>query len=323
MFNLVFLINQSKNLSQRKIASSLNISLGKVNDLIKKGIEVGYISKESKGYSLTQKGFEFLQFEIERSASEKIVLNNEHENKNIKKAVILAAGYNEEFTNPIPALHIEGKTILRHNIEQLRILGIKKIYIITGYDGQAITDEFINDNDIYVINDEQLRWFGNMKTLSLIYGVIDDDFLLIEGDLIVETKGIEAILDSKKRDCMLITDETGSGDEGFVQVKDGCLFKLSKDIHKFNRIDGEMVGISKISLKLLELMMEEYKENENPYLSYEYLILDIARNYKFHCIKVENLVWGEVDNKRDYEKLKNNIFPIIRRREISVLNNKK
>ena len=318
MFSLVFLINQDENLSQRKIASSLKLSLGKVNDLIKKAIEVEYIKKETKGYSVTEKGFSFLQSEITKSDSEKIVLNNERKNKNIKKAVILAAGYNGDFDVPIAGLHIEDKTILRYNIEQLRTLGIKEFYIITGYKGNMATDEFKDEKDIIVINNEQLRWFGNMKSLSLLHGVVNDDFLLVEGDLIVQTKGVKAILDSSKRDCMLITDETGSGDEGFVQIKDGCLFKLSKDIHKFNRIDGEMVGISKISLKLLDLMMEEYKENENPYLSYEYLILDIARNYKFHCIKVENLVWGEVDNKADYEKLKNNIFPIIRRKEDNI-----
>ena len=48
----------------------------------------------------------------------------------------------------------------------------------------------------------------------------------------------------------LFTNESGSGDEAFVEIRDNHLFKMSKDIHQFNRIDGEMIGLTKISYKL-------------------------------------------------------------------------
>ena len=241
MYELILLINRENIISQRKIASELNISLGKANDLVKSAISIGFITKETKGYKITKIGFEFLKNEINQKNNEKIVLNNELENKVISKAVILAAGYNNEFVKPIGALEIEGKSLIRRNVELLRSFNITEIFILLSQDSETMIQEFKDDDDIRIIVDEELRWFGNMKTLSLVHNIIQDDFLLIEGDLVLESKGIEAIINSSKRDCMLITDETGSGDEGFVQVKDGCLFKLSKDIHKFNRIDGEMV----------------------------------------------------------------------------------
>ena len=52
------------------------------------------------------------------------------------------------------------------------------------------------------------------------------------------------VLNHSNRDCLLITNESGSGDEAFVQLENNCLFKMAKDVHQFNRIDGEMIGLS-------------------------------------------------------------------------------
>ncbi|MDM0999038.1 LPS biosynthesis choline kinase, partial [Clostridium perfringens] len=73
---------------------------------------------------------------------------------------------------------------------------------------------------------------------------IDDDFILVENDLVFESRAVEQIIKNDNRDCVLITNESGSGDEAFVEIRDGYLFKMSKDVHQFNKIDGEMIGIS-------------------------------------------------------------------------------
>ncbi|WP_297637038.1 phosphotransferase [uncultured Clostridium sp.] len=316
MVKLLFVINQNGNLTQRDIAIQMNISLGKVNDLIKSGIQNNYLVKLEKGYEITENGFEFLKDEIEKIRLEKIKLNNDEEKYMVDVAVILAAGENKEFEVPVTNLEIEGKSILRRNIEALKEEGIRKIYIVLGFKSDEIIEAFKDETGITFIKNEKFKWTGNMESLSLIKDYVEEDFLLIEGDILIESVSFREMLSSKFRDCILITNESGSGDEGFIQLKDNCLFKLGKDIHQFNRIDGEMIGISKISYKLFKMMVNEYKKNINPYLNYEYMLLDVSRNYMVNCIKIDDLAWGEVDNREQYEKLKNYIYPKIRRKEI-------
>ncbi|MGL4873705.1 MAG: LPS biosynthesis choline kinase, partial [Clostridium sp.] len=316
MVKLLFVINQNGDLTQRDIAMQMNISLGKVNDLIKVGVQDKYLVKLEKGYEITEEGFEFLRNEMEKLRLEKIKLNNDEEKYMVDTAVILAAGENKEFDVPVTNLKIEGKSILKRNIELLKEEGIKKFYIIIGFKGDEIIDEFKDESGIIFIKNEKFKWTGNMESLSLIKDYINEDFLLIEGDILIESVAFREMLVSNYRDCILITNESGSGDEGFVQIKDNCLFKLGKDIHQFNKVDGEMIGISKVSNKLFKMMISEYRENINPYLNYEYMLLDVSRNYIVNCIKIDDLAWGEVDNREQYEKLKNYIYPKIRRKEI-------
>ena len=36
---------------------------------------------------------------------------------------------------------------------------------------------------------------------------------------------------------------------------------MSKDVHQFNKIDGEMIGISKISYKVFDKMLAQFKND--------------------------------------------------------------
>ena len=90
---------------------------------------------------------------------------------------------------------------------------------------------------------------------------------------------------------------------------------MSKDIHQFNKIDGEMIGISKISYEVFNKMLELFKYNKNPYLNYEYALMDIARDYKVGYIKPDNLVWTEIDVQEHYERAIKYIYPKLKRKE--------
>ncbi len=154
-----------------------------------------------------------------------------------------------------------------------------------------------------------------MSSLSLVKDVIDDDFLLLENDTVFEERAIKEILKSKDRDCMLITSESGSGDEALVEIRDGYVYKMSKDVHQFNKIDGEMIGISKISYEVFEKMIEQFKYNKNPYLNYEYMLMDIGREFKIGYKKIDDLVWSEIDSMAHYERFIKKIYSKLLRKE--------
>ena len=238
-------------------------------------------------------------------------------NINIKNAVILAAGNRKEFDKPVGLLEIEDFRIIDRQISMLRKFGIEKIIIITGYKEEFFEEIASRYSFVELVNNSDYKWTGNMASLALAKSMIDGDFILLENDLVFEDLALETILKNDYDDCMLVTSESGSGDEAFVEIRKDCIYKISKDIHQFNKIDGEMIGISKISMDFFNLMIDEFSLNLNPYVSYEYIMLDISRERKLYASKANDLVWGEIDNKEQYELLVKNIMPRLRRREMS------
>ena len=320
MYKIICCINENKNITQRELAKKVNLSLVKVKDIIKKCIEQGYIQKTYKhkkkiGYILTKKGFDYLKSNVGQVKTKEIIVKNDNKYK-VNAAVILAAGEKKEFNTAVASLDIEGKSIIKRMIDTLKENGINSINIVVGYKNDELIENLRDESNINFIINDRYKWTGSMMSLYCAKDYIKDDFILIEGDIVIESNAITSLINTSDRDCVLITNESGSGDEGFVQMKDDYLFKLGKDIHQFNRIDGEMIGVSKISHKLFNLMLEEYKSNINPYLNYEYILLDVSRDYKVPCIKIDDLAWGEVDNLGQYKKLIDITYPRIRRKEI-------
>lgn len=313
-------LNDNFNINQRELAKRTNMSLGKINAVLKDFTMDGFIDRivNNRGtlYKVTEKGMKFLEENITSAKNTRLKLHEE-EKKTVKQAVILAAGKAEVFGKPVGMLEIEDFKLIDRTLNILKENGITKIVIVTGYESEYYEEAFKNSKNIILAKSDTYKWTGTMHSLSLAKDYIDDDFLLVENDLIFEGRAIKELAESRNRDCILFTNESGSGDEAFVEIRDNHLFKMSKDIHQFNRIDGEMIGLTKISYKLYTMMLEEFKGNVNPYLNYEYVLLDVARNYNIGFVKIDDLAWGDADTKKEYEKIQNYLYPTIRRRELS------
>lgn len=315
---LNFLI-ENPYLTQRELSNKMGLSLGKVNNVLKECIECKFINKNGISrnlkYIVTEKGELYLKENLKKIKDTKLMINEES-CYHVKEAVILAAGKREDFNIPVGALKIDESEIIKRTINILRNNGIEKIIIVCGYEKNYLKSILKNDSNIHWIDNDKYKWTGTMYSLSLAKDYLSDDFILVENDLIFEENAIKEIIRNKNRDCILITNESGSGDEAFVQLKDSYLFKMAKDIHQFNRIDGEMIGISKISFKLFNMMISEFEKNINPYLNYEYMILDISRDYKVSCLKIDDLIWGEIDNLKQYDYISNYLYQRIKRKEL-------
>ena len=313
-------LNDNFNISQRALSKKTNISLGKINSILKEFTENGIIDRimNNKGalYKVTEIGMELLENRVKSAKDERINIHEE-EKKILKNAVILAAGKKEAFDTQIGMLEVEDFKLIDRTIDILKENGINKIIIVTGYKSEHFEKYFKDSKNVTLIKSDKYKWTGSMYSLSLIKGYIQDDFLLIDNDIIFESRAIKEICQSSARDCVMITNESGSGNEAFVEIRNNHLYKMSKDIHQFNKIDGEMIGLTKLSYKLYGMMLKEFENNINPYLNYEYVLLDVARNYKISYVKIDDLVWADIDNIKQYEAVKNTIYQTIHRREVS------
>lgn len=318
LHKILYIINNNQNVNQRDLSSISGLSIGGVNSIIKELQELEYINidkqKRKSIYILTKKGINSLEKSIQEEQNKKINIHSERYKK-VKQAVILAAGRKEEFGKPVAFLDIKDKKIIDRFMDILSDNGIEKVVIVTGYQSSYYEEYAKNNNKITLIKNDKYKWSGTMTSLSLVKDIIDDDFLLLENDMIFEERAIKEILKSKDRDCMLITSESGSGDEALVEIRDGYIYKMSKDVHQFNKIDGEMIGISKISYEVFEKMLEQFKHNKNPYLNYEYMLMDIGREFKIGYKKIDDLVWSEIDSMVHYERFIKKIYSKLLRKE--------
>lgn len=251
--------------------------------------------------------------------------------KRIRTAVILAAGMGSRLYDvtgdsiPKGFLEVNGKTLIERSIEKLRSIGIEKIYIVTGHLNEYYDKLAEKYNFIETKRNRRYRTTGSMTSLAILENELKEDFLLLESDLIYEVYGLMKTAVFDDNDCILLSGKTNSGDECYVEVRDNNLYRISKDINEINEVYGELVGISKISLNLYKDMIKAYKifldnikyneefdeetdKNRNKY-DYENAIFDAAKNRKVGYLKIDNLLWGEIDDKHQLERVEKIILP--------------
>lgn len=234
---------------------------------------------------------------------------------NIDTAVILAAGMGTRLrsvtNNMIPKgfLEVEGLSLIERSIEKLRNNGIKKIYIVTGHLNSFYDELASNDENIFTLKNEHYEFTGSMASLAVLENVVNEDFLLLESDIIYEEKALQEALNYPADDCIMISGRTNSGDEYYVEVRDNNLYKASKNKDEIDEIYGEWVGVCKISLELFKCMLSKYKASDMEQYHYEYSILDSAQVRSVGYLKVDDLIWAEIDDASHLERVKNIILP--------------
>src|SRR5690606_7598293 len=165
-------------------------------------------------------------------------------------------------------------------------LDVQRIVIVTGF--QAPLFDRLLGNAVVAVHSDRYKWTGTMHSLSLARDFIDSDFLLLEGDLVFEERALDYLVAHPERTCLLLANESGSGDEALVELQDETVFKISKDIHQLSRIDGEFIGLSKIALPAFRDMLAYFSRSENPYLNHEYALLSVRHNHVLAYTKVDD-----------------------------------
>lgn len=318
IYHLLSLIRSEDQVSQRILSQKTQLSLGTINALLNSLEEQGkiYVERKQKKskYALTSSGEALLEQLLKEMQSYKITLNTQKEQK-VTTAVILAAGEQEDFEGPTALLKVDNHTLIERSIQILRANRIQQIIVVGGYKAKQL-EEYLLPYGIEFCNNDLYKWTGTMHSLACAKANIQDDFLLIEGDLLFEEQAISQLLASNHRDVILTTNLSGSGDEAYVELDEaGNLYRISKDMRQLNTISSEMIGMSKISYGLYKKMLEQYKNNRNQYMNYEYMLENIARLYQVPVLNIDNLIWGEVDTRLHYQYLLQEVYPRIKRRE--------
>ena len=177
----------------------------------------------------------------------------------MKTAVILTARKERESDIPYPLLAFdEGQCLIDRTISILREIGIDRIVFIVGYRSELF-DKYRSE-DVIILKVSNYEFTGSMASLAAASDVIDDDFLLVEGDTFFEKKVLEQLGAIQEGNCLVATEESGSGDECFVETKAGFITQISKDRHRVCRFEGELLGLSRISRTTFKKIVDKWEE---------------------------------------------------------------
>ena len=229
-------------------------------------------------------------------------------------AVILAARREKDSDIPYPLIPFtEGISLMDRNIGLLREAGYKNIIIVTGYRWELF--EVYKDQNVTLVRNSDYEFTSSMGSLALCKDLIDSDFLLVEGDTFFEKYILARFQEISKGNMLSVTEESGSGDECFVETKHGFITKITKDRHRICNFEGELMGIFRIGIDTYKKMLALWDISSNPYLNYEYLLMDVTEALDRPYIHFKNLIWGDVDCQEDFKKLENTIYRSLKRKE--------
>jgi 2-aminoethylphosphonate-pyruvate transaminase len=159
-----------------------------------------------------------------------------------------------------------------------------------------------------------------MRSFCVASPYINSDFLLLESDLIYEYKALQTLQNSPLDSCILLSGETGAGDEVYVGVSGQRIVNMSKKRSDITCLGGELVGISKISQELYRRMINicPKKCKHNRQYHYEDCLTDVSDDIAIHYHYIEDLVWTEIDNENHLMRAQEKIYPLIKQRDSGI-----
>ena len=153
------------------------------------------------------------------------------------KAVVLAAGEGVRLqpltaTRPKHLIKVGGKPILEHCFDALKAAGINEVIVVIHYMGDVIRQHFGDGKQFglrieYV---EQKAVLGTGNAVSVAESYIDDDFLLVYGDLLFDKSIVKNVLDTYEKEkpaaTMAVVPVDNPESYGIVDIENNNHVKL-------------------------------------------------------------------------------------------------
>lgn len=152
------------------------------------------------------------------------------------KAVILAAGEGNRmrpltYTRPKVMIPIANKPIAEHLLVEAAKAGIKEFIFIVGYHDEQVRDYFGNGDrwGVSVDYGTQRKQSGTADALRMVEGLVNESFLVINGDIIAGHKEIAGLIDGNGITMSLVEVED-TRDLGLVELSEGKVVRIYEKV---------------------------------------------------------------------------------------------
>lgn len=159
-------------LTQNKISSEINISVGTVNRSLRELRDKDFLS----GYTLTQAGLEAL------------------EPYRVKRACLIAAGVGSRLipitlNTPKPLVRVHGVRIIDTLLDAVTAAGIREIYIVRGYLAEQFDQLLVKYPAVKFIDNPVYNETNNISSVLVLDNLIENSYI-IESDLLLRKPGL-------------------------------------------------------------------------------------------------------------------------------------
>lgn len=240
------------------------------------------------------------------------------------KAIIIAAGRAKRMKHlsenlPKCLFEVNGRPVLRRQMDTFRACGISDIVIIKGY-----KQELINYPDArYYINDD---YMNNNILNSLFYAEkeIEGDCIITYGDILFNEKVIRA-LSASKSDIAAVVDTEWKAHyenrhahpiteaENVIMDGDHRLIEIGKIMDKKHAANAEFIGMIKVSAQGAKVLTSEFNRVKRLYSGKPFkraavfaqaYLTDMLQElvdagYRVDCVPIRD-GWMELDTPDDY-----------------------
>ncbi|WP_295030922.1 phosphocholine cytidylyltransferase family protein [uncultured Methanobrevibacter sp.] len=248
-------------------------------------------------------------------------------------SVILSAGMGTRLRPltdeiPKPLLEINKLTLLERMIGNCMNAGIREFILVVGYKKEKVLEiapklEDELDISIKIIENEEYNETNTSVSTYLASLYIEnekpDDFILINGDNVVDPKIIERIVKTDNT-SLIVDDFKDLNEESFKLILDdmktnadnsianGIISEIGKEID-IPSSTGEFIGVSKVIKEDLphfnEILSQLIDEDRQNY--YDFAYKPLSRDTTIDYVLTNGLKWTEIDDHNDW-KIANNLI---------------
>lgn len=242
------------------------------------------------------------------------------------QALMLAAGmgkrmrkYTENCTKCM--VSVSGKTLIERAIEALKRVGITKLILVVGYEGQKLVEflqEKVPDMEYEFVYNDVYDTTNNIYSLYLAKEqLMQDDTILLESDLIYQPEIIKKILDAPYENMVAVAkyEHWMDGTVVLLDEEQNILEFVEKVDFRYEQANQyyKTVNIYKFSrqfsvnqyVPFLSAYVKAYGNNQ-----YYELVLKILAHIKYSKMKacvIDEFRWYEIDDEQDLE-IANTLF---------------
>tara|TARA_R110002073_G_scaffold210533_2_gene370992 strand:+ start:8185 stop:8967 length:783 start_codon:yes stop_codon:yes gene_type:complete len=233
------------------------------------------------------------------------------------KAIILSAGQGRRLlplteNSPKCLLPVSGKPVIEWQIDALLAVGIQEITVVSGFQVGMIEtllqQRYAGHPQISVLFNPFFEVADNLASCWLARARMDGDFLLLNGDTVIESTLLAQVLNSESAPITLSVDYKSAYDADDMKVQmdsNGWVKQVSKIIPT-DQIDAESIGLIYFRAqgpqhfrKAIESALRHPAELKSWYLS---IIDTLADKNLVNTCSVAGYRWCEIDFIEDLAK---------------------
>jgi choline kinase len=238
------------------------------------------------------------------------------------KMIILAAGEGTRLrplTENMPKCMVKfkGKPIIEYILEVACNSRITDVTIVDGYKSNVL-QKHLKNKGVNFLTNEKYETTNMLSSLFCAKKIMNDDIIISYADIIYKKEILESLIASKDFFNVVIDKEWKKlwslrmedplSDLETLKIKDNKIIELGKKTKSYDNIEGQYIGLIKISKKVIDKVVKYY-DNLNKSLIYDGKDFNNMYMTSFIQMIIDNLMdvnpiftrggWIEIDSIED------------------------